>query len=460
MTQKKQQDQPALPMKPRLEPRLGPRPLPLYLALAHMQWLSWPAALASLNSASMNLSAGQELPEWLQARMAQESPALVAERRRLWSILQKQKRRDPLAEKKFEQRLEALARQHYSDFLTGLTRYRNASVCRDVAPPPVLWQQGTTRLLDFGQGASTGKKRKIKTRAAAAENAPVLIIPSLVNRYHVLDLDAQQSFVRSLTARGFRPLLVDWGEPGEEERRFTLDAYMQERLLPILRFVHAQEKQAVHLIGYCMGGLFATALAFHAQAHIRSLMCMATPWDFHVPNKSLSNRVAILLQSINPYLDSWGALPVDVLQSFFIGLQPFPVLDKFTRFASVQEGSVAERNFVLTEDWVNEGVPLVKQVTRECLSGWYVENVTQKGRWHVLGGAVRPATLRLPNLHVIPKQDKIVPPESALALAGIMPQAALIRSDFGHVSMMVHAAARDKLWPDIFDWLAQQQGCH
>ncbi|MBY0429504.1 MAG: hypothetical protein K2Q32_09830, partial [Alphaproteobacteria bacterium] len=145
---------------------------------------------------------------------------------------------------------------------------------------------------------------------------------------------------------------------------------------------------------------------------------------------------------------------------FFISLQPFALLDKFMRFADMKRGSAIERAFVLIEDWVNEGVPLTGKVASTCLQGWYIENITQKGAWRVLGKAIRPQDIKLPSLHVIPQNDKIVPPASAKALAAAMckggHQATVLQPEFGHISMMVNSAARDKLWPALFSWLASQ----
>ncbi len=296
----------------------------------------------------------------------------------------------------------------------------------------------------------------------------MLVIPSLINRYHVLDMDKQQSFIRALADAGFRPLLIDWDVPGKDEANFTFDDYLAKRLFPALNLARKMAgKMAggkVHVIGYCMGGLLTTALAAHASDAIRSLMFLATPWDFHgdVAGREQAARVEKMLPQIEPILEQQGELPVDVLQCFFISLQPFALLDKFMRFAAMKKGSAEERAFVLIEDWVNEGVPLTGKVAHTCLQGWYIDNSPPKCAWRVLGKFIRPQDIKLPSLHVIPQNDKIVPPASAKALAMAMRQASglsdvfpgVLEPEFGHISMMVNAAARDKLWPQLFSWLA------
>lgn len=421
------------------EQRIGPRPLPLYLALAHMLWLSLPAASQILKNDLPNSKALENL---LPKNLLQKRKHLQQH----WQHLkaQQQKAQSASAEDAFNDALHKLAATQYKTFLDALTRYRNSSIARELSEPPVVWNAGTTRLLDFG-----GKK---------STKPVVLVIPSLINRYHVLDIDKQQSFVRALAAQGFRPLLLDWGVPGREEAEFSFDDYLSKRLFPALNLAKKMQGAPVHVVGYCMGGLLAAALATHASDAIRSVMFLATPWDFQADGGEQAARVQKMLPQIEPILQTRnnipGELPIDVLQCFFISLQPFAILDKFLRFAGMKARSSEERSFVLIEDWVNEGVPLVGKVAQVCLQGWYIENTPAQGAWKVLGKPIRPQDIKLPSLHVIPQNDKIVPPASAKALAASMRQATVIQPEFGHISMMVNGAARDKVWPELFSWLA------
>ena len=115
--------------------------------------------------------------------------------------------------------------------------------------------------------------------------------------------------------------------------------------------------------------------------------------------------------------DSLGELPVDLLQALFAALDPSLALRKFLAFAALDPDSERARQFVALEDWLNDGVPLAASVARECLGQWYGENATARGAWRLSGRAVLPQRIKLPSLAVIPDQDRIVPPGSALALA-------------------------------------------
>ncbi|HVY13539.1 MAG TPA: alpha/beta fold hydrolase, partial [Alphaproteobacteria bacterium] len=291
-----------------------------------------------------------------------------------------------------------------------------------------------TKLLDYG-----GKK-------------PVLVVPSLINRAHILDLDKSHSFVRALAKKGFRPLLVDWDAPGPRERHFSLDDYMK-RLVKALNCAVKEAGGPVPVIGYCMGGVFAAALAQLAKDKVSKLVFLATPWDFHSGGMEPQVRRA-LLDQLGPWMEEWGELPGDVIQAFFVLMQPFAVIEKFCRFKKLLAKSRAVKSFVLLEDWVNDGVPLPKNVAKACFEGWYEKNLPLKGAWKVMGACIDPATIACPNLHVIPARDKIVPPASAMALARAVPDAEILDPPLGHVSMMGHPHAATTLWPQIFDWLA------
>jgi poly(3-hydroxyalkanoate) synthetase len=151
-------------------------------------------------------------------------------------------------------------------------------------------------------------------------------------------------------------------------------------------------------------------------------------------------------------------MPVDALQSLFAGVDPFQVLRKFLAFAGLDPASDKARLFVALEDWLNDGVPLAAPVARECLQGWYGENEPARRRWRVAGAAIDPDRVTLPTLVVVPDQDRIVPPASALALAKALPQARRLMPAAGHIGMVVGGSAKPKLWHPLADWMASLRG--
>ena len=413
--------------KPQAPPRLGPRPLALHLATTVTTWLSARAALPLWRSGSLPLN-----------------PALEAASTELRQAL------EGVAAESVEAALERAVNGRLERYVTGLERYRHHSYRRNLVDPPSIWREGTTSLRDYGASAPRARSR------SAPPGAPVvLFVPSLVNRGYILDLAEGSSFLRWLAQAGFRPLLVDWGRPGAEERRFDLGDYIAGRLERALDAAVELAPGPVGLVGYCMGGNLALALAGRREKDVGALALLATPWDFHADRPELARAIAAGSGPLLAVADRLGELSTDVLQMLFFLLDPYLGARKFLRFAEFEPGSERERAFVALEDWLNDGVPLAAKVARECLVGWYGENRPATGEWRIKGEAVQPKKLRRPTLVIVPAQDRIVPPPSADALVGLIPGAERLQPALGHIGMMASAGAERGAWRPLAAWLAR-----
>jgi polyhydroxyalkanoate synthase len=323
-------------------------------------------------------------------------------------------------------------------FLDGVERYRRHPYRRDLPELPLLWQLGTTRLLDY------------RPRGGP----PVLVVPSLINRAYILDLAPGQSLLRYLADQGLRPLLLDWDAPGEEERGFDVGDYVTRRLEPAAEIVHQATGAAPVVLGYCMGGLLALALAARRPELVTALALLATPWHFHAERAEQAKLLGVLAEPIAKSYAALGEVPVDVLQALFAAQDPLLVLRKFSRFAEVDPDSAAALSFVALEDWLNDGVPLPIGVARECLGGWYGEDRPGRGQWHVAGEPIRPRDVGIPALVVVPAQDRIVPPATAAALAAELPLAETWTPSLGHIGMIVARNAPSAVWESLSAWLS------
>ena len=398
-----------------------PRPLPAHLASAMLLWLSSRAALTSLTSGSPGSSAPGSPPEgW--------HPALVAEIRGLG--------RDRAAAA-----LDRELRRRAAAFLAGVEAYRRHPFHRTRARVPVRWRQGAARLLDYGKDGA---------------GRVVLIVPSLINRYTILDLVRERSFVRTLVRAGLRPLVLDWGEPGAAERDFTLSDYITGPLSEAAGAAVQLAGRPVGLCGYCMGGLLTLALAVRRPADVACLALLATPWDFHAERPDQAELLGSLVESLPLFIGEADCVPVSVIQSLFMALDPFLAERKFIRFAGLDMAGEAAKSFVALEDWINDGVPLARRVALECARSWYRDNDPAQGTWRVAGRPVRPEEVRAPTLVVLPSRDRIVPPRSAEPLAAAIPQAAVLRLPFGHIGMMASVRAPEAVWRPIAEWLRGQ----
>lgn len=399
-------------------PRLGPRPLPLHLMAASISYASSNAALPLLRDGLMRWSPG----------LGNEAEAL---RQNLGKV----------SAEALTTAVENEARRRLDAFLRGVEGYRNHPYRRDVETPPVVWSSGTTVLYDYGGHGDAA--------------IPILLVPSLINRAYILDLSQRHSFARWLSANGFWPFVVDWQAPGDAERPFTITDYVVRRLEPALDEVLSLTGERPALLGYCMGGLLAAALAQRRADMLRSLALLATPWDFHAGRPAQAMSLAAFAAASDWLVGALGELPVDIIQMLFASLDPVLAERKFVKFAGLDPDSDAACDFVALEDWLNDGVPLSAPVARECLGGWYGSNAPATGAWRIAGDVIDPGRIALPSLVVVPANDRIVPPESAMALGEALPNAAVMRPGAGHIGMMVSRGIEDRLWPDIAAWLRE-----
>lgn len=450
--------------------RLGPQPLPLHLSLALATWSNSAAILPSLMLAWQHLKrqgmadspqpgpAAENRPTQNQSGQRASPPPILPAR-----LAQALERLGPLLEAadpvNLAKALNDEGHRRLDAFVSGALAYRHQPQPPARPARPILWSAGTTRLLDYRDASHTDPR-----------TAPrLLVIPSLINRYYILDLAPDASFLDFLAGAGCQPFVIDWGTPGEMERGFSLSDYITGRLMEAYRALQQQPGGPIVIIGYCMGGLLALALAQLLErkpdvTDLAGLVLLATPWDFHAEQADQAGMIAAIGRQLEPVMATLGELPVDLLQSFFALLDPFQVPRKFQGFAQLRDGQPATasavQRFTQLEDWLNDGVGLAADVARECLVGWYGTNSTKKGLWRVGGNIIAPESVSVPSLAFIPSRDRIVPPGSALALAQALPVHDIETPPAGHIGMMAGSKARSEVWPRIAAWIMRRAQSH
>lgn len=379
--------------------RRGPRPLLLHLSLAWMRSQTSIGGSPNWNAVWPAWSEGSQTPD----------PATLRD-------------------------LFAAATEHDRALIAGIAAYRAFPYSRDLTDPPAIWTESETSLLDYG-----------------GDGPAVLFIPSLINRAYILDLMAQSSMLRWLSAQGCHPYLLDWGWPGDIERNFTLTDYIAGRLERAIAAIPGP----VILAGYCMGGLLALSAALRdaGPGKITALALLATPWDFHADNPEQAKTLARSITLLEPAMRFSGTLPIDALQTLFTMIDPDGVGKKFRSFAGLDKTSPRAKKFVAMEDWLADGVPLAAPVARETIGGWYGANSPATLNWRVAGQVINPAALNIPTFIAAPAHDRLVPPASARPLASLIANSLYIEPPVGHVGMVAGTHAQSALWQPFADWL-------
>jgi polyhydroxyalkanoate synthase len=114
---------------------------------------------------------------------------------------------------------------------------------------------------------------------------PLLIFPPWINKYYILDLQPDNSFIRWAVAQGYTVFVASWVNPDEKLADKTMDDYLNEGILDSLDAVEAASGESeVTLIGYCVGGtLTGAALAYMAAKNdhrVKATTFFAAQMDF------------------------------------------------------------------------------------------------------------------------------------------------------------------------------------
>ncbi len=314
-------------------------------------------------------------------------------------------------------------------FHAGIKAYQAHAYVRALPDMPIIARAGEVVLRDYGP--ATGR--------------PLLVIPSLINPASVLDLAPGSSLLRWLSLQGLRPLLVDWGTPGKAERSYNLNDYVSKTLLPLLQTL----EEPAALLGYCLGGTLAVALANLAPSRVTALALLAAPWDMHGYDANQRAAVAKLWQDWQARSAPLGACPMEMLQLLFLSLDPALPLAKFSRFAGLDPASDAARDFVALEDWANSGPPLALPAGAQMFGDWYASGGPAQG-WRIDDVAIGPTDHRA--LIIISATDRIVPAATAQALAAQWADAQTSIVQAGHVGMVVGSRRLSLLWEPLRDF--------
>jgi poly[(R)-3-hydroxyalkanoate] polymerase subunit PhaC len=142
-----------------------------------------------------------------------------------------------------------------------------------VTPGKIVYQNDLMQLVQYAPTTATVKRR------------PLLIIPPWINKFYILDLRPDNSFVRWAVAQGHTVFVISWVNPDERLAAKTFADYMREGPLAALDAAAAAtgEREA-NVIGYCLGGtLLAATLAYMAtqrDRRIKSATYFVTMVDF------------------------------------------------------------------------------------------------------------------------------------------------------------------------------------
>ncbi|MFD0666136.1 class I poly(R)-hydroxyalkanoic acid synthase [Ramlibacter sp. MAHUQ-53] len=305
-----------------------------------------------------------------------------------------------------------------------------------------------------------------KPLTAKVYERPFLVVPPCINKFYILDLQPENSFVRHLVAEGHRTFVVSWRNPDESLKNTTWDDYIAEGAIRAIETVREiAGAKDINALGFCVGGtILGTALsvlAARGEKPVHSVTLLTTLLDF--------SNTGILDLFIDEHFVKYremqmgkgGLLKGQELASTFSFLRPNDLVWNYV-VGNYLKGETPPPFDLLY--WNSDSTNLPGPMYAWYLRNTYFENnLAKPGKAVVCGQKVDLRKVDIPAYIYGSREDHIVPIEGAYASVNQLGgKLRFVMGASGHIAGVINPPAKkkrsywtnDKLPKGYEDWLA------
>ena len=276
---------------------------------------------------------------------------------------------------------------------------------------------------------------------------PILIIPPWINKFYILDLKPENSFIKFLLSKGIPVFLMSWVNPDSSHSEIGYDDYLKDGLLDAIEQTRRfYSVDLINSIGYCIGGtLLATGLSYlnaRKLEYIKSASFFTTLTDFEDPG-DLSIFVSDeYLNTIKDQIDDLGFMDGDFLSQTF----------SFLRSNDLIYGP-AVKSYLMGKKpppfdllyWNSDSTNLPGKMALEYLEKFYRNNDFSKGKLEVLGEKVNLEQISQPIIVIGTFNDHIAPWKSSFnGLSKTSGEKVFILAGSGHIAGIINPEHSNK----------------
>jgi len=321
-----------------------------------------------------------------------------------------------------------------------------AEIDLEVTPHDVVYTEDRIRLLHY------------KPRTTKQSKTPLVIAYALINRYHILDIHPQKSWVRNLLEQGIDVYMIDWGTPTNMDKYLDFDDYVNGYLDHCVEFVKDEASvEQISLQGYCTGGTLATAYASIYPEKIKNFVATAPVIDGWRDTTVVSNLVKHI--DVDKMVDEIGNMPPEFMYYCFSILKPFEQgIDKYVKFFRNIDNENYVDNFLRIEKWLGDTPPIPGELFRQWIKDIYQENLLIQNKMYVGGKHISLKKIKMPMFTQVAVGDHLVSPECSMPLhyAVGSEDKTLKVYPTGHVGMIASSLSQKKVLPELGQWLNER----
>lgn len=345
-----------------------------------------------------------------------------------------------------------------------------------ITPGKVVFQNELVQLIQYAPSTDT------------VYEIPLLIVPPWINKYYILDLVPQKSFVRWAVAQGFTVFVISWVNPDERHAHKTFEDYMREGILACTEAVlEATGAPQINALGYCVGGtLLACTLAYMAakgDERIRSATFLAAQVDFKHAGDLLVFIDEQQLKALAEMMSEQGYLEGSRMAAVFNLLRPRDLIWPYLVNSYLLGKKPLPFDLLF---WNSDSTRMPAENHKFYLTEFYHLNKLAKGELMLGGVRLDLSKVKIPIYELATREDHIAPAKSVFVGAKLFGgPVRFVVAGSGHIAGVVNPPDRQKYqywtdgdvhlpaleawlaraeehpgswWPDWAAWLAAQSG--
>jgi poly[(R)-3-hydroxyalkanoate] polymerase subunit PhaC len=319
-----------------------------------------------------------------------------------------------------------------------MTDYTAFEVGKNVATTPgkVIYQNELMQLIQYTPTTKT------------VFETPLLIIPPWINKYYILDLRKENSFIQWAVDQGHSVFIISWKNPDESYADTQFEDYMLKGVLTALDKVKEEtDVSNVNTIGYCIGGTLLAAtnayLAAKRRKPIKSTTYFTTLVDFEEPGDLGIFIDEQQLDALDATMKQEGYLDGSSMATVFNMLRSNDLIWPFfiNNYLMGKEPTAFDLLY-----WNSDSTRLPEKTHSFYLRQCYLNNqLREPGGIELDGTPIDLGKIKLPTYFISTKEDHITPWKSTYSGAKLMSgDIRFVLGGSGHIAGIINPPVKNK----------------